>query len=144
MEYQERIRWLNRYQDCLHQEALLRSRIAAARDRATSLRQALAPVVVQSSPQGSSVEKAIEQVEEFQNRLAQMVLRNEQILYEIESAISALPCRESTLLELRYIDGKTYQEVADALGLVLRRVYQIHRKAVIMLDSQNNTPDAPA
>lgn len=144
MEYQERIRWLSRYQDCLHQEALLRSRIAAARDRATSLRQAFAPVVVQSSPQGSSVEKAIEQVEEFQNRLAQMVLRNEQVLYEIESAISALPCRESTILELRYIDGKTYQEVADSMGLVPRRIYQIHHCAVLMLDIQKNMPDAPA
>lgn len=144
MEYKERIRWLRQYQDCLHQEKLLRSRIAAARERATSLQQAFSSVSVQSSPTGSSIEKAIETVEKFQSRLAQMVLRHEQTLFDIESAISALPCPESSILEQRYIDGKTFQEIADEMNLVPRRVYQIHQKGVEMLDSPEYMPDAPA
>ena len=144
MEYKERIHWLGRYQDCLHQQEMLRSRILAARDRATSLQQALSPIAVQSSHLGSSIEKAIETVESFQNRLAQMVVRNEQTLYEIESAIGALPCPESSILGMRYIDGKTFQEIADKMNLVPRRVYQIHQKGVLLLDTLEYMPDAPA
>ena len=143
MEYKERIQWLKRYRDCLHQQALLRSRIAAARDRATSLRQALSPVSVQSSSHGSSVEKAIETVEKFQSRLAALVLHNEETLFEIEAAIGALPSQDATVLELRYLDGKTFQEIADDLGVVPRRVYQLHQKAVQRLDSPEYMPDAP-
>lgn len=138
MEYKERIHWLGRYQDCLHQQEMLRSRILAARDRATSLQQALSPISVQSSHLGSNIEKAIETVEKFQNRLAQMVLRNEQTLYEIETAIGSLPSQDCTILELRYIDGKTFQEIADTLGVVPRRVYQLHQKAVQKLDEPQN------
>lgn len=144
MEYKERIQWLRRYQDCLNQQAMLRSRILAARDRATSLQQALSPISVQSSHLGSSIEKAIETVETFQNRLAQMVLRNEQTLYEIEAAIGSLPSQDCTILELRYIDGKTFQEIADTIGVVPRRVYQLHQRAVQKLDEPQNMPGTSA
>lgn len=144
MEYKERIQWLKRYRDCLHQQTLLRGRIAAARDRATSLRQALSPVSVQSSPHGSSVEKAIETVEKFQSRLAALVLRNEETLFEIEAAIGALPTQDATILELRYLDGKTFQEIADDLGVVPRRVYQLHKKAVQLLDNPLYEPNPSA
>ena len=38
------------------------------------------------------------------------------------------------VLRRRYILGQTYPEIADAVGLVLRRVYQIHRAGVLDLD----------
>lgn len=45
---------------------------------------------------------------------------------------------------MRYIDGKTFQEIADKMNLVPRRVYQIHQKGVLLLDSPEYMPDAPA
>ena len=38
------------------------------------------------------------------------------------------------VLRRRYILGQSYGDIADAVGVVLRRVYQIHRAGVLALE----------
>ena len=46
------------------------------------------------------------------------------------------------VLRRRYILGQSYGDIADAMGVVLRRVYQIHRAGVLELDIQETGRNA--
>ena len=48
------------------------------------------------------------------------------------AAIDAVEdARYRELLELYYIDGKTWEQVAEAMGIDTRRVYRLHGKALL-------------
>ena len=49
---------------------------------------------------------------------------------EVESYISSLPEREQRLMRYRYIEGLTWEQVADKMHYSLRRVRQIHDQAL--------------
>jgi RNA polymerase sigma-70 factor (ECF subfamily) len=48
---------------------------------------------------------------------------------EIASVLSELPARERKALELKYFEGRSYKEIADALGLTFARVDHLIREA---------------
>ena len=57
---------------------------------------------------------------------------------KVARAISAVPnltARE--VLRRRYVDGQSYAEIADEMGLVERRVYQLHRMGLQKLEPEN-------
>lgn len=49
---------------------------------------------------------------------------------EIEIAIDTLPENEQRLMKLRYIEGLTWQQIADELHYSRRRVLQIHKRII--------------
>ena len=51
------------------------------------------------------------------------------------SAVPNLTARE--VLRRRYVDGQSYAEIADEMGLVERRVYQLHRMGLQKLEPEN-------
>lgn len=54
-------------------------------------------------------------------------------LLEIESAIAKLPSTERQIIRLRYIQGKTWDAVADSVGYCRQQVFRIHKKALARL-----------
>ena len=50
------------------------------------------------------------------------------------SAVPNLTARE--VLRRRYVDGQSYAEIADEMGLVERRVYQLHRMGLQKLEPE--------
>lgn len=54
-------------------------------------------------------------------------------LLEIESAIEVLPPTERQIIRLRYIQGKTWDSVADSVGYCRQQVFRIHKKALAHL-----------
>ena len=54
-------------------------------------------------------------------------------LWQIEQAIDKLPQRENTLLRLYYIQGKTWEQVAEKMNYSVSHIHRLHRKAKEML-----------
>lgn len=50
-----------------------------------------------------------------------------------ETLIEQLPPREALLMELRYLEGLSWDKVADRLGYEQRKVYRIHGVALEMM-----------
>ncbi|MBQ7146641.1 MAG: sigma-70 family RNA polymerase sigma factor [Lachnospiraceae bacterium] len=58
-----------------------------------------------------------------------------------EKAIASLPSpRLRRILSLRYLEGLSWREMTDPLALSESSLYQLHRKALAMLEQQ---PPAP-
>ena len=53
----------------------------------------------------------------------------------LSSAVPTLTARK--VLRRRYVDGQSYAEIADEMGLVERRVYQLHRMGLQKLEPEN-------
>ena len=60
-----------------------------------------------------------------------------QVLKEIEDAVQALPPLERTLLRLHYLEGKTWDEVADALHYSLRHIHRLRAASLKKLQNEN-------
>jgi len=59
---------------------------------------------------------------------------------EIEQAIADLPSAERQLLRLRYIEGKTWEQVADALNYDLRWVTRLHCRTLQKIAGPRKKP----
>lgn len=144
MDYKDKIQWLRRYRTCKRKEAMLCCRIEAARDRATSLMQAFSPVSAQNATLTSAIEKTVENVDFLQHKLLDLAMWTDKVLDEIEDALVLLDDAECDVLQKRYIECMTFQEIADALHITPRRVYQLHRKGVEALQCTEPPLSRPA
>lgn len=140
MDYEDKIQWLRRYRTCKRKEAMLCCRIEAAKDRSTSLMQAFSPISAQNATLTSAIEKTVENVDFLQQKLLDLAMRTDKVLDEIEDALVLLDDAECDVLQKRYIECMTFQEIADALHLTPRRVYQLHRKGVEALQCTEPPP----
>lgn len=130
MTYEEKIQKARQYLVCLRRENMLKARVQSMKDRAISLNSILAPVCGQSDKLQSSVEKAVERLEQAQKMLAQAAGETERCGIELDMAMAELKPDEFAVIQKRYADGKTFAQIADEMHLTMRRVYQIHRNAV--------------
>lgn len=129
MTYEEKVRWLQRYRKALRNENLLRERINTARERATSISQAISPIAVHGGL-SDKMAACMERIEEYQLDLAGQILRTESIREEIDAALDTLTDTQRAVLYERYILGKSIVEISNTQNLCARRIYQIHRKAI--------------
>lgn len=132
MTYEEKVRWLQRYRKSLRNENLLRERIHTARERATSISQAISPIAVHGGL-SDKMAACMEKIEEYQMDLAGQILRTESIREEIDAALDTLSDTQRAVLYERYILGKSIVEISESQHLCTRRIYQIHRKAILGL-----------
>ena len=130
MTYEEKMRRAREYLVCLRRENLLKARVQSMKDRAISLNSILAPVCGQNDKLQSGIEKAIDKLQEAQQMLIKAVEETEQQGLDLDMAMAKLKPDELAVIQKRYIEGKTFAEIATDMNLTPRRVYQIHRNAV--------------
>lgn len=130
MTYDEKVQKARQYMVCLRKENLLKARVQSMKDRAISLNSILAPVCGQSDKLQSSVEKAVERLEQAQEALVQAAGETERCGIELDMAMAELKPDEFAVIQKRYAEGKTFAQIAGEMHLTMRRVYQIHRNAV--------------
>lgn len=53
----------------------------------------------------------------------------------IEMAIEALPSRERNLMRMHYIEGVSWEEIAQRTNYCLRQVYRLRKQAFYMLET---------
>lgn len=130
MTYQEKIKWLGRYRRAIGKERFLEGEIETLRSDATRMTARLSGMPgAQADP--NRIARSVESLTEAQEKLEKQVQSCVACRCEITQGISEIehPARRE-VLRRRYILGQSYQQIADEMGLVERRVYQLHRGGV--------------
>ncbi len=80
------------------------------------------------------VQSAVDEIVELRNLLYDRLVDATELRRQIAQAISVVPERRlRLLLEYRYIDGWTWEEVATALTLDYRWTLRLHDRALVLL-----------
>ena len=84
-----------------------------------------------SGPNADRLPRAVERIEEAQKRLEQQLESCMETRAEIMCGIMTVRDRPGQeVLRRRYVMGQNFSEIAEAMGVVQRRAYQLHRTAV--------------
>lgn len=117
----------------------LKARIAAKRDQSARWRQmaesitvAVKPAVSYSSLPSKKIEECACRIVDLQQEILAEIDALILIEREIKEAIAAAPMEESlkTLLEMRYLNAYTWEEIAACLCRTERWVMALHKKAL--------------
>lgn len=95
------------------------------------------------TPRGKSNKSMIEalviKIIEVQEEINRQLKRSYELVKKIERAIEPLPPREACLIRARYLDLKTWDQIAADMNYSWRQIHYIHRNALRLL-SQDCTP----
>ena len=134
MTKEEKIAWLRGYRTAVLEVERLRGDIERWRSLAEKVTPTLSALPASTSANGTRTETAVEQIAErcaaLELALCVMAARCE----ATEKAIQSVPDeRLRLLLRYRYIDGMTLERTADKMGVSVRWMKKLHRKAVEFL-----------
>lgn len=76
----------------------------------------------------------IDKIVDLQDEIYQDIVTLESVSHEIRQVIESVEDdRERQLLQYRYIDGLSWEQVAVTMGYGWRHVHKLHSKALIKL-----------
>ena len=142
MTYQEKIAWLGQYRAAVRREQMLEGELEMMRAAAERVTACLTGMPG-AGPNPDRLPKAVERIEETQKKLEQQIEDCVDCRFAVMQVVAAVQAPDvQEVLRRRYILGQSYGEIADAMGVVLRRVYQIHRAGVLALPLAENQENA--
>ena len=131
MTYQEKMKWLGRYQAALSYQHMLEDEIEVLRSDAERVTTCMSGMPGRGGPNVDRLPRAVERIEKAQKKLAQQLDSCLEMRMEVMHSIMALgDTAEQEVLRRRYVMGQNFSEIAEAMGVVQRRAYQLHRTAV--------------
>lgn len=134
MTYEERKTWLRRYQDALNDYRMATARLEEANAQATKCTANVSSYLGRGGT-SDHIPVAVERIEAIRDDANQAMAEAKAALIEISAALKKLESRtERTVLAMRYVDGCTWQQVANKCGYSIDWVYALHRSAVKNLD----------
>ena len=130
MTYQEKVEWLKSYQIIDAKIGSLTDELQVWNNRATKITTSFS-----SEPKaaggGDQLQKCVDKICELQEELAREMQLLQRRRQEIERAINTLDDeRFRGVLYLKYIEGMTFEQVADSIPYSSKQVYRIHKKAI--------------
>lgn len=138
MTYDEKIRWLRRYQDSLRRERELAEEVEQLRARACKVTPALTGMP-NSPSDGQSLPRAVEQILEAQQELQAQIVQCNAIRQEISMEIAQISNkRDFEILQRRYILGQKWEEIAYKIEKDDRWIRRCHKKAINRLCLENS------
>ena len=138
MTNQEKKAELCKYRDAEAKADRLREEITRLYSKAEKMTTVLKLVTV-SGGGGRKIESALEGIDEMASRLGDQQREANQERRRIEDAISTVPDgRLRLLLEYKYIEGMTWERIADKMDKSYQWVCELHGRAleqIRLLDS---------
>lgn len=130
MTYEEKVRWLRRYQESLRREQELAEEVECLQSEATRITPLLSGMP--GGPgDGQKVPRAVERIVQAQQELQEQVDRCADVRGEISAAIAQVTNhKDHEILRRRYILGQRWEYIAVQMEIELRWVYRRHRNAV--------------
>ena len=133
MTYQEKIAWLGQYRAAVRREQMLEGELEMMRAAAERVTACLTGMPG-AGPNPDRLPKAVERIEETQKKLEQQIEDCVDCRFAVMQVVAAVQAPDvQEVLRRRYSLGQSYGEIAAGRGVVLRRVYQIHRAGVLAL-----------
>lgn len=103
-------------------------RAKSCRERMTQL---LSDVPKGGGSDGTMLETATERIIEIETRIAGQVQQLTQERMETDEMISSIDNqRMRMIMQMHYISGKTWEQIADALFMDIRWVFRMRKKAI--------------
>ena len=136
MKSQEKKEYLKRYQEASARVTYLSEEMCRIRSEACKISPVLSDMPSGRSCVNSKIEQAVERLDACAAELEQEVRAMEQAMSEIRAAIVSVPDETlRQLLELRYINGLKWWEIAERLSYSdeAKNVYKLHGKALHLL-----------
>ena len=130
MTYQKKVEWLKSYQIIDAKIGSLTDELQVWNNRTTKITTSFS-----SEPKaaggGDQLQKCVDKICELQEELAREMQLLQSRRQEIERAINTLEDeRFRSVLQLKYIEGMTFEEVADKIPYSCRQVHRIHKTAI--------------
>ena len=133
MTYEEKVRWLRRYQDSLRREQELAEEVEQLRSRACKVTPSLSGMPG-GTGDGQTLPRAVEQILEAQQELEAQIEQCSRIRQEVVDAIEKVTNpRDKEILRRRYLLGKTFEQIGQTIHLDNRWVRRLHRKLLFAL-----------
>lgn len=140
MTYEEKVRWLRRYQDSLRRERELAEELEQLHTRACKVTPALTGMPGGHSD-GQSLPRAVESIVQAQQELQAQINQCGYIRREVVAALEQVTnARDHEILRRRYLLGQRWEEIAVEMHLEYRWVTRRHRRTV---ESMILTPESP-
>lgn len=112
---------------------ILEQSIATLRITATSLSAPLGGDRVQTSGTTDRVGRIVAEIADAEIEMDREIQHLAQLRLEAIQMVEGLPDPDQSVMRLRYIVGKHWDEVADEIGYDLRYTYRIGRRAISRL-----------
>lgn len=139
MTYDEKIRWLRRYQDSLRRERELSEELDQLQTRACKVTPSLTGMPGGPSD-GQGLPRAVESIVQAQQELQAQINICGAVRREIVAALEQVTnARDHEILRRRYILGQRWEEIAVEMHLEYRWVTRRHRRTV---ESMILTPES--
>lgn len=130
-ERKAKAQWLGRYQAAVREQALLAEELVRLRAEAEKVTVVLHGMPGRGAPDAERLPRAVERIVAAQEALESQIAACLQCRAEVAAAVAALEHpQQQEVLRRRYLLGQSYAEIGDAMGLVERRVFQLHRQAL--------------
>lgn len=145
-EYQARVAWLRRYRDAVRKRKNLVLRLHEAKDAAIHISPAMSSVRCQNTDGVSATQRAVERIEDAQEKLLEQEKICSALRIETKKAIFSLEDKsQRSILLYKYIFGLSVQHIAEQERMSMRWVTELHNRAVknicldICLDTSQDT-----
>lgn len=133
MTYEEKVRWLRRYQDSLRREQELAEEVEQLRSRACKVTPSLSGMPGGSSD-GQALPRAVEQILEAQQELEEQINQCGAVRKEVVAVLEqATSSRDHEILRRRYLLDQKWEQIAMEMRLEYRWVRRLHKRAIGIL-----------
>ena len=129
MTYEEKVRWMQRYQESLRFEKELTEEIYQLRTRAYYTSKSL--IDIPKSTSTTILPSIVEEIAKYQQALQEQIRQCNAIRLEIISAIQQLSnIQEQEVLRRRYILGQKCHEISESMHFSEKWISIIHQRAI--------------
>lgn len=130
MTYEEKRRWLWRYQESLRREKELAEEVEQLQTRACRVTPSLSGMPG-GTGDGQALPRAVEEIVRAQQELQAQINQCGAMRREVVAALEQVSnSRDHEILRRRYILGQRWEYIAVQMEIELRWVYRRHRNAV--------------
>lgn len=133
MTYEEKVRWLRRYQEELKREKELSEELWELKDRAERINSCFNDMPASKS-KSDKLQTAVEDIIEAEAKLISQIKKSEEIKNEIIETIESLENRRyKVILRYRYIVGMNWEAIAEKSELSSKWCKTLHDRALMLI-----------
>lgn len=137
MTIEEKKKYLQRYQAAVRQLAFCEAELHRVETLETRITQVLSNMPT-GSPDGSKPELATERKDNAQQMYKAAVATHHRTMVEISNLLNnQLDGKELMVMQLRYLTGLKWEDVADRVGITMRWMWKLHTDALQRIVIEN-------
>ena len=129
MTYEEKISWLSRYREAEKLYQRLSCQLAEAQTATRHITQSFS-AAPGGSRDGQNLARAVEREEKAEQRVYAQLVVCDALFAEIDTAIVQLDNTAYCALRKYYLNGLTWEQVAEEMNFSVRGIFSLRRRAI--------------